>query len=70
LPNLVDTAPKSELSVKYGELTVKLGNVLTPTQVKNPPAVQWSGDSSKFYVLCMTGKYFVFITQSKCLVCD
>lgn len=46
--------PKSVLDVKYGNLTVNLGNILTPTQVKNPPQINWQADPNKLYVLCMT----------------
>jgi phosphatidylethanolamine-binding protein len=31
-----------------------LGNVLTPTQVKDQPTVQWDAEASSFYTLCMT----------------
>ncbi|XP_021949989.1 protein D3 isoform X1 [Folsomia candida] len=55
VPEVVDQVPKSVLVVKYGSNEVKLGNVLTPTQVQNPPtAIDWEADSNKFYVLCMT----------------
>ena len=34
---------------------VKLGNELTPTQVKDPPIqVKWPTESGAFYTLCMT----------------
>jgi len=51
---LLDTAPKAVLNVKYGNLEVKLGNALKPTQVKNPPTVTWNADPNKLYLLCMT----------------
>lgn len=49
-----DVAPKSVLEVQYGSLKVDLGNVLTPTQVKNPPTIKWNADPNKLYLLCMT----------------
>ncbi len=49
-----DKVPASVLDVKYGDLAVNLGNVLTPTQVKNPPQINWNADPNKLYVLCMT----------------
>lgn len=49
-----DELPKAVLDVKYGQLSVNLGNELTPTQVKNPPTISWAADSNKLYVLCMT----------------
>lgn len=30
------------------------GNILTPTQVKNPPQVKWNAQPDSFYLLCMT----------------
>nr|CAH7752657.1 unnamed protein product [Callosobruchus chinensis] len=33
-----------------------MGNVLTPTQVKDIPKVTWDADSGKHYTLCMTGQ--------------
>lgn len=50
----IDKAPKAVLEVKYGDLAVNLGNVLTPTQVKNPPKISWPADPKKLYLLCMT----------------
>ncbi|ODM88164.1 Phosphatidylethanolamine-binding protein 1 [Orchesella cincta] len=51
---VIDTAPKSVLNVTYGKLEVKLGNSLTPTQVKSPPTITWNADPKKLYLLCMT----------------
>jgi len=53
-PDVIDAVPKAVLDVKYGDLAVKLGNDLTPTQVKNPPTVTWAADANKLYLLCMT----------------
>ena len=35
-------------------VSVSLGNVLTPTQVKDPPTVDWDAEADAFYTLCMT----------------
>lgn len=35
-------------------MSVDLGNVLTPTQVKDQPTVKWDADASSFYTLCLT----------------
>ncbi|XP_008486656.2 phosphatidylethanolamine-binding protein 1-like, partial [Diaphorina citri] len=41
--------------VEYpGGVSVNLGNVLTPTQVKDQPTVTWNADPNQSYVLCMT----------------
>ncbi|CAL8143639.1 unnamed protein product [Orchesella dallaii] len=54
VPDVLDAVPKAVLGLKYGTIEVKLGNMLTPTQVKTPPTVTWNADSNKFYLLCMT----------------
>jgi hypothetical protein len=46
------------LQVTYGRLRVNLGNELTPTQVKDIPAVRWTADSGSYYLLVMTGLFF------------
>ncbi|CAL8143638.1 unnamed protein product [Orchesella dallaii] len=53
VPDVIDAAPKAVLDVKYETVEVKLGNVLTPTQVKNPPNITWNADSNKLYLLYM-----------------
>jgi hypothetical protein len=45
------------LQVRYGNLSVNLGNELTPTQVKNIPAVHWNADDGSYYLLCLTGVF-------------
>ncbi|KAI5740602.1 hypothetical protein M8J76_005410 [Diaphorina citri] len=41
--------------VEYpGNVSVNLGNTLTPTQVKEQPHVSWSANPKDHYVLCMT----------------
>lgn len=45
------------LQVTYGRLRVSLGNELTPTQVKDIPAVRWTADSGSYYLLVMTGLF-------------
>ncbi|KAK7086685.1 hypothetical protein SK128_003258 [Halocaridina rubra] len=55
IPDVVDIVPSEVLKIKYGSLDVSNGNVLTPTQVFNPPTmISWAADSSAFYTLCMT----------------
>jgi hypothetical protein len=41
--------------VSYGSVKVDDGNELTPTQVKDPPTVNWGADDVSYYLLCMTG---------------
>ena len=47
------TLPRS-LKVTYEEARVNLGNVLTPTQVKDIPTISYPNDPDAFYALCMT----------------
>lgn len=55
VPDVIPKPPKCKLTVEYcSGATVQGGNVLTPTQVKDQPAVQWEADPSKLYTLCMT----------------
>ncbi|XP_044580968.1 protein D2-like isoform X1 [Cotesia glomerata] len=55
LPDVIKTLPSSILQVTYANnVTVDLGNELTPTKVKDPPTVHWDADSGSFYTLCMT----------------
>lgn len=57
IPDVVDKIPKGVLTVTYpNNLRVEIGKVLTPTQVKDEPAVEWSSETDAFYTLCMTGK--------------
>lgn len=66
-PDVVDTLPPSVLDVTYpNNLAVKIGKVLTPTQVKDQPNVQWNGEENAFYTLCMTGLYLF----TSCLIKD
>ncbi|XP_076759629.1 protein D2 isoform X2 [Xylocopa sonorina] len=55
VPDVIDNVPQNVLSVTYpNQLSVDIGKVLTPTQVKDPPTVTWNGDANTFYTLCMT----------------
>jgi len=46
-------APTSLLQVKYGAVDVTPGIVLTPTQVKDPPTLDWQAEPSSFYTVVM-----------------
>ncbi|XP_011882181.1 PREDICTED: protein D2-like isoform X3 [Vollenhovia emeryi] len=55
IPDVVDKVPAGVLNVTYpSNLAVEIGKVLTPTQVKDQPTVQWDGEANAFYTLCMT----------------
>nr|CAI5870264.1 unnamed protein product [Callosobruchus analis] len=55
VPDVVDTVPAKKVEVVYPSgAIVEMGNVLTPTQVKDIPKVTWDADSRKHYTVCMT----------------
>lgn len=52
VPDVIEQAPSSLVCVIYPEdKHVELGNELTPTQVKDPPNVNWDADPQSFYTL-------------------
>ncbi|CAG2116489.1 unnamed protein product, partial [Medioppia subpectinata] len=54
VPDVIDSVPKDTITVKYSSgVEVNLGNELTPTQVKNRPAVSWTADTGSLYTLIM-----------------
>lgn len=57
-PDVVEDLPDLDsLKISYpAGIKVKLGNVLTPTQVKDQPTVEWEGEDGAYYTLLMTGK--------------
>lgn len=64
VPDVIDKAPEAVAKVTYAkDLAVDIGKVLTPTQVKDPPTVQWDGDNSNYYTLCMTGEAKTIFTN-------
>ncbi|XP_017765216.1 PREDICTED: protein D2-like isoform X1 [Eufriesea mexicana] len=55
VPDVIDKVPQDVLQVTYGnEISVDIGKVLTPTQVKDKPTVTWNADANAYYTLCMT----------------
>lgn len=55
VPDVIDTVPKDVLEVSFPSgVKVNQGNVLTPTQVKDPPSVTWKAENDGLYTLCMT----------------
>ncbi|XP_017058396.1 protein D3 [Drosophila ficusphila] len=54
VPDVVDAVPAGTVQVTYtGDLPVKQGNELTPTQVKDVPNVSWSGLEGKSNLLTL-----------------
>lgn len=55
VPDVIDSVPKDKVEVKFGDLEVNFGNVLTPTQVQNPPStLSWPTEDGALYTLCKT----------------
>ena len=55
VPEVVPKAPEKRARVVFDSgVEANLGNVLTPTQVQNPPKVTWEADNEKLYALIMT----------------
>nr|5TVD_A Chain A, Tm16 [Trichuris muris] len=55
VPDVVAKAPQLLCSATYASgVSAELGNVLTPTQVKEPPKLHWEADSSSLYTLVLT----------------
>lgn len=58
VPDVIERVPRSTLKVTYpNDISIDIGKVLTPTQVKDQPSVTWDADANSFYSLCMTGTY-------------
>ncbi|KRT85789.1 hypothetical protein AMK59_2607, partial [Oryctes borbonicus] len=54
IPDVIDVAPKEALQVTYPEgKKVNFGEELTPTQVKDPPTVNWTAAQDAYYTLAM-----------------
>jgi hypothetical protein len=58
VPDVLNSVPEIEtLKVSYPSgVSVNLGNVLTPTQVKDEPTIEYEGETGAFYTLLMTGE--------------
>ncbi|KAL1284452.1 Phosphatidylethanolamine-binding protein [Trichinella pseudospiralis] len=55
IPDVVDQAPTQFLEVKYKSgVQADLGNVLTPTQVKEPPSLNWVTTPGALYTIVLT----------------
>lgn len=55
IPDVINGLQESELKVTFPSGNeVKLGNVLTPTQVKDEPSVEWVAEEDTLYTLLLT----------------
>lgn len=57
VPDVLEDLPELKpLKISYpSKVKVNLGNILTPTQVKDQPKVEWDAEKDTFYTLLMTG---------------
>lgn len=53
VPDVLDEAPSSKLTVVYNGKELEIGDELTPLEVKDEPKVCWNADPHKYYLLCM-----------------
>ena len=58
IPDVLEEVPELEtLKISYPSgVNVDSGNVLTPTQVKDQPTVEYKAETGAFYTLLMTGE--------------
>jgi len=56
LPDVIDVLPPNVIEVRYSSgVEAKLGNELTPTQVKDiPVSIKWPNEETALYTLCLT----------------
>ncbi|XP_066144601.1 protein D3-like [Euwallacea fornicatus] len=55
VPDVISAAPSEIAEVCYPSgVKVEQGNELTPTQVKDQPAISWGAQTDAFYTVCMT----------------
>ncbi|XP_037814785.1 protein D3-like [Lucilia sericata] len=55
IPDLLDEGPQELLKVSFDcGVMANMGEELTPTQVQNPPLVEWSAEKGSFYTLLFT----------------
>lgn len=61
IPDIIEDLPiqLKFLSIVYpSQITVNLGNILTPTQTKKQPKIACDLDKASVYTLLMTGRYY------------
>ena len=58
IPDVLEEVPELKtLKITYPSgVSVNSGNVLTPTQVKDQPTVEYKAEAGDFYTLLMTGE--------------
>ncbi|KAI6188518.1 Phosphatidylethanolamine-binding-like protein F40A3.3 [Aphelenchoides besseyi] len=55
VPDVIQTAPPKVAKVTFDSgVEANFGNVLTPTQVQNPPTVSWEAEDDALYTLIKT----------------
>lgn len=56
VPDVIKDAPTTKMTVIYpkSKKEVELGNILTPTQVKDAPEIKFDAESGFYYTLLLT----------------
>ena len=54
----------------YESKSVQFGGELTPTELKDAPAVEWNFDPSSFYTIIMTGNNVLFYFPTTVIDCN
>lgn len=81
VPDVLSAAPHKVVKVSFDSgveviefiprvnenFQANLGNVLTPTQVQNPPKLSWDAEPDALYTLIKTGIFFVFCNAKSCV---
>uniref|UniRef100_T1IIP5 Phosphatidylethanolamine-binding protein n=1 Tax=Strigamia maritima TaxID=126957 RepID=T1IIP5_STRMM len=71
VPDVIDAAPQGILEIKFGNHELKMGNILTPTQVQNKPThIFYVAESGAFYTLYMTDLDVPSRKEPKCRECN
>lgn len=55
VPEVLDAAPASILEVQFGSIQLQPNTVLTPTQVKDVPHLNWHAEAGHYYTVIMNG---------------
>lgn len=53
VPDVIEKSPEKILAMSFEDKQVNLGNIFTPTEVKNAPQITWEADPSDYYTLLM-----------------
>uniref|UniRef100_A0A1I7XPT8 Phosphatidylethanolamine-binding protein n=1 Tax=Heterorhabditis bacteriophora TaxID=37862 RepID=A0A1I7XPT8_HETBA len=69
VPDVIAAPPSKTVMVTYDSgVEASLGNILTPTQVQNPPSLSWDFEDGALYTVLLTGMSIVlYETFTTCM---